>query len=72
MKRPFFLIAAIAAVVIFSCSEPINITANPDDHTTTSGTINSGRMTNELPRKSDNMKIPDTIAPTRDTLRRNQ
>ncbi len=70
MKRPV-LFALVAVVIACSCNEPMNITANPDDHTTTSGTINSGRMTNELPRKSDNMKIPDTIAPTKDTLRRN-
>ncbi|RYY30083.1 MAG: hypothetical protein EOO04_05695 [Chitinophagaceae bacterium] len=71
MKRPYYLLTFVTFMVIWSCSEPINITANPDDHTTTSGTINSGRMTNELPRKSDNMKIPDTIAPARDTLRNN-
>jgi hypothetical protein len=65
------LLIIVVALFIGSCKGPINITANPDDHTSTSGTIGSGRMTNELPRKSDNMKIPDTIARTRDTLPRN-
>jgi hypothetical protein len=43
---------------------------NPDDHTTTSGTLGSARMTNELPKKSDNMKIPDTIRRTTDSMPR--
>jgi hypothetical protein len=69
MKSVLYI--AVLGLTIGSCKGPINITANPDDHTTTSGTLGSGRMTNELPRKSDNMKIPDTISRTKDTLRRN-
>jgi hypothetical protein len=68
--NPIISAAFVVGLLLISCSHPINITANPDDHTTTSGTLGSARMTNELPRKSDNMKIPDTIARTKDTLRR--
>jgi len=66
MKK-LLLISSIIATIV-SCRGPINITANPDDHTNTSGTLGSARMTNELPRKSDNMKIPDTISRKKDTL----
>ncbi|HTE26706.1 hypothetical protein [Flavitalea sp.] len=69
MKSLLFLAALV--LTIAGCKGPINITGNPDDHTNTSGTLGSARMTNELPRKSDNMKIPDTISRTKDTLRRN-
>jgi predicted small lipoprotein YifL len=69
MKSLLFL--AVTVLTVAGCKGPINITGNPDDHTTTSGTIGSGKMTNELPKKSDNMKIPDTISRTKDTLRRN-
>ena len=69
MRNAFCII--VLAVGMTSCKGPVNITANPDDHTSTSGTIGSGKMTNELPKKSDNMKIPDTISRSQDTLRRN-
>ncbi|MHA4846979.1 hypothetical protein ACX0G7_22615 [Flavitalea antarctica] len=69
MRNAFCII--VLALGIASYKGPINITANPDDHTSTSGTIGSGKMTNELPKKSDNMKIPDTISRARDTLNRN-
>jgi hypothetical protein len=65
MKRP--IIVALF-IMIVSCKGPINVTANPDDHTNTSGTLGSAKMTTELPKKSDNMKIPDTIARKKDSL----
>ncbi|RYG04838.1 MAG: hypothetical protein EOO02_05190 [Chitinophagaceae bacterium] len=65
MKRLLTLVVVIFAI---SCSHPINITANPDDHTNTSGTLGSAKMTTELPKKSDNMKIPDTLGRTKDTI----
>ncbi|RYY19621.1 MAG: hypothetical protein EOO04_21660 [Chitinophagaceae bacterium] len=65
------LYTLVLVFTITACNGPVKITANPDDHTTTSGTLGSGRMTNELPRKSDNMKIPDSISRTKDTLHRN-
>ncbi|HYH02848.1 MAG TPA: hypothetical protein VEC37_07085 [Bacillota bacterium] len=71
MKRFNYIIYLVfAAVIIISCKEPLNITANPDDHTNASGTLGSAKMTNQLPAKSDNMKIPDTIARKRDSLPR--
>jgi hypothetical protein len=70
IMKTFVSVFALA-VILGSCKGPINITANPDDHTNTSGTLGSARMTNELPRKSDNMKIPDTISRTKDTIPRN-
>jgi hypothetical protein len=69
MKIAFCI--AVLTLTIGSCKGPVNITANPNDYTSTSGTLGSGKMTNELPKKSDNMKIPDTISKTKDTLRRN-
>lgn len=53
-----------------SCKQPMNITANPSDHTNASGTLGSAKMTTELPKKSDNTKVPDTIRPAqkRDSL----
>jgi len=58
-------------IILISCKGPVNITANPDDHTNTSGTLGSAKMTTELPKKSDNMKIPDSISSKKDTLRKN-
>jgi hypothetical protein len=52
-----FVILFLAAL---SCKSPMPITANPSDHTNASGTLGSAKMTTELPKKSDNMKIPDT------------
>jgi len=61
----------VLCIILTSCKGPIKITANPDDHTNTSGTLGSAKMTTELPKKSDNMKIPDSISRTKDTLRKN-
>jgi hypothetical protein len=62
---------SVLMISCIACNRPINITANPDDHTNTSGTLGSSKMTTELPKKSDNMKIPDSLSRTRDSLRKN-
>lgn len=53
-----FIILLFAAI---SCKSPMPITANPSDHTNASGTLGSAKMTTELPKKADNMKVPDSI-----------
>ena len=62
-------IAAIV-LVLLACNSPMPITANPDDHTTTTGTVGSAKMTTQLPEKAGkNLPIKDTIRSTTDTLR---
>ncbi|MBO9565168.1 MAG: hypothetical protein J7621_20495 [Niastella sp.] len=65
MKK--LLTAILILLAVAACKEPINITANPDDQTATSGTAGSAKMTNQLPPKRDNIKLPDTLR-MKDTL----
>ncbi|MEJ7736469.1 MAG: hypothetical protein WKF97_03495 [Chitinophagaceae bacterium] len=52
----------LLCLILTYCNSPKPITANPDNHTTTSGTLGSGRMTNSLPQKSDTAGLkPDTL-----------
>jgi hypothetical protein len=52
-----------------ACRSPMPITANPSDHTSTSGTAGSAKMTTELPRKPDNVPMKkDSLPPKKDSL----
>lgn len=52
---------ALFIMIMAGCKSPMPITGNPNDHTFMSGTPGSAKMTNELPRKSDNVVVkPDT------------
>ena len=60
-----FCMKAVACVlfmmIMAGCKSPMPITGNPDDHTFTSGTAGSAKMTNELPHKPNNVVVkPDT------------
>lgn len=67
MKR-IISIGCLLALVL-ACKGPMPVTANPDDHTNASGTAGSAKMTEQMPPKSDNMPIPDSIHPPDDSLR---
>lgn len=51
MKELFALLMLILA---FGCSEPMQITAHPDDRSATSGTLGSAKAENQLPNESHN------------------
>jgi hypothetical protein len=54
--------------IIAACKSPMPVTGNPDDHTSTSGTAGSAKMTNELPKKSQNVVVkPDSSKIKMDT-----
>ena len=55
MKSILFL--TLLSLPILHCNTPKPITANPDNHTATSGTLGSAKMTNNLPEKSDTARI---------------
>lgn len=58
------------AMIIAGCKSPLPITGNPDDHTFTTGTAGSAKMTIELPRKPNNVVVkPDTSKIRLDTSR---
>jgi hypothetical protein len=66
MKR---LIPCGLLAIGIACHSPMPITANPDDHTATSGTAGSAKMTNELPRKPDNVPVKkDSLPPKKDSM----
>lgn len=46
MKKLFTLLMLIFA---FACNEPMQVTAHPDTHSATSGTLGSAKSENELP-----------------------
>lgn len=70
MKRLIFLLMFLAGTTY--CGRPVRITANPDDHTATSGTLGSARSTNQLPPKPvDTSKGLDSLRIVRDSLRKN-
>lgn len=60
MKKFFFF--GILTIMLAYCS-PKHITSNPDDHTATSGTLGSAKMTNDLPPKQDTAKIKKDSIP---------
>lgn len=60
--------ALLLLLLTEGCSGPLPITANPDDHTTTSGTLGSAKHTNQLPPKPDNQPIPQNVDPVVDSL----
>lgn len=46
----------------FACNEPMQVTADPDDHTATSGTLGSQKAENQLPKETrDTTMRADTI-----------
>lgn len=49
MKKLFTLLMLIFA---FACNEPMQVTANPDDHSATSGTLGSANAENQLPNET--------------------
>lgn len=68
MKRVIFILVLFAAFI--SCSSPMPITANPDDHTNAGGTAGSAKMTNQLPPKNNNVRVKsDSIKLPNDTAR---
>lgn len=59
MGKPFILLMLIFA---FACSEPMQVTSNPDDHSATSGTLGSAKSENQLPNATrDTATQADTI-----------
>ncbi len=64
MKQLFGLLMLIFA---FACHEPLQVTANPDDHSATSGTLGSAKSENQLPNESRDTTRADTLS-RRDSL----
>lgn len=59
MKKSFTLLMLIFAS---ACNEPMHVTANPDDHNATSGTLGSAKSENQLPNETrDTAARADTI-----------
>lgn len=59
MKKLFALLMLIFAL---ACSEPMQVTAHPDDHSATSGTLGSAKAENQLPKQTlDTASHADTI-----------
>lgn len=59
MKNIFALLILIFAI---ACSEPMQVTSNPDDHSATSGTLGSAKAENQLPNATrDTPARIDTI-----------
>lgn len=59
MGKPFTLLMLIFA---FACNEPMQVTSNPDDHSSTSGTLGSAKSENQLPNATrDTATLADTI-----------
>jgi hypothetical protein len=67
MKRISYI--GCLLILAMACKGPMPVTANPDDHTNASGTAGSAKMTEQLPPKSDNMRVPDSIRVPDDSLR---
>ena len=65
-------IGSLLLLAMVACKGPMPVTANPDDHTNASGTAGSAKMTNQLPPKSDNMPIKDSIRLPNDSLQQLQ
>lgn len=60
MKRLFSLLLLIIA---FSCNEPMQVTAHPDERAATSGTLGSANAENQIPNETrDTTKRADTSA----------
>lgn len=59
MKKLFTLLMLLFA---FSCNEPMQVTAHPNDRAATSGTLGSAKAENQLPNStSDSANHADTI-----------
>ncbi len=59
MKKLCTLLILIFA---FSCNEPMQVTAHPDDRAATSGTLGSAKAENQLPNAiSDSANHTDTV-----------
>jgi hypothetical protein len=69
MKHITYISISGLLLLAVACKGPMPVTANPDDHTNAGGTAGSARMTEQLPPKSDNMRVPDSIRPPDDSLR---
>jgi hypothetical protein len=70
MKK--LLVIGLVACTVWGCKEPMQITANPSDHTNASGTLGSAKMTTEMPPKANNQRVPDTIRkdqPRKDSMK---
>jgi hypothetical protein len=60
MKKVMPLI--ILLFLFAGCNGPLTVTGNPDDHTSTSGTLGSAKFTNRLPEGTgDTTRTPDSI-----------
>ena len=69
MNRKLSYIPGLVFLCMVCCKEPMRITANPDDQTNANGTLGSAKMTNQLPPKSNNVRIKhDTIRLPNDTV----
>ncbi|AEW03208.1 hypothetical protein A4D02_04155 [Niastella koreensis] len=68
MKTRLSYIPRLFLLCMICCKTPIHFTANPDDQTNANGTLGSAKMTNQLPPKSNNVRLkPDTIRLPNDT-----
>ncbi len=56
------LLALSMLIFPFACSEPMQVTANPDDHSATSGTLGSANAENQLPKETRDTTRADTTA----------
>lgn len=43
------LLTFLMLLFVFACNEPMQVTAHPDAHSSTSGTLGSAKAENELP-----------------------
>ncbi len=65
-----YLLATMVFFTVASCSSPGPLTANPDDATSSPGTVGSSKMTEQMPRKPvrDSRPFSDTATQKRDSL----
>ena len=69
MKHKLSYISGLLLFCLVCCKEPMQFTANPDNFTNANGTAGSAKMTNQLPPKSNNVRMkPDTIRMPNDTV----
>ena len=69
MKNKLSYIPGLIFLCTVCCKTPMQFTANPDNQTNANGTLGSAKMTNQLPPKSNNVRMkPDTIRMPNDTV----
>ena len=56
------IIGCLILISAIACSEPLNVTSNPDDRSATGGTLGSANAENQLPNETrDTTNRLDTL-----------